>query len=42
MEMFGTSGGWSSWVSAWMIAPMMYMIQIDCHNDVLTEGDAAR
>jgi hypothetical protein len=21
--------------SAWMIAPMMYMIQIDCDNDVI-------
>jgi hypothetical protein len=29
--------------SAQMIAPMMYMIQIDCDNDVIiTEGDAAR
>jgi hypothetical protein len=29
--------------SARMIAPMMYMIQIDCDNDVIiTEGDAAR
>jgi hypothetical protein len=29
--------------SARMIAPMMYMIQIDCDNDVIiSEGDAAR
>ena len=29
--------------SAWIIAPMMYMIQIDCDNDmIITEGDAAR
>ena len=29
--------------SAWMIAPMMYMIQIDCDNDVIiSEGDPAR
>jgi hypothetical protein len=28
---------------AWMIAPMMYMIQIDCDNDeIITVGDAAR
>jgi hypothetical protein len=28
--------------SAWMIAPIEYIIQIDCDNDVIiTEGDAA-
>jgi hypothetical protein len=36
----GSGDGQAGLPSAWMIAPMVYMIQIDCDNNVIvTEGE---